>query len=444
MKRRGHTASHRARKALLALACAVVVAVAVAAVVLGVRYAERSRAVEGVSFSTIQLSPAAGTRGAFTAQIDFTSMASPDGAPVTAQVAWDDAWFFQDPTVYNHQLAHACAVLSAVANAESSHHQAGSEAPSYMENALAALGFEEVSTASYTYRSEIIDEVIDFITGQDDVVAYAVGLKHVQAPDGSQKLLALVAIRGSYGAEWLSDFQILDELSAELAESDHSGFMQACEDMRADLAEIRNQHPDEQTALLVCGHSRGGAAANLLASYADDMTLGLRTLAPLDSIYAYTFATPAVTTFQAEDDPLYDNIFNILNPSDMVPRFPLASWGYARYGRDIWLPGVGDEGFDGRWERAQAAFKQLVGADCPAVPEDRRAVDKLVDAIGAQVPRAEDLASAGGLVSVVGSLATEVNPMQVLYSHYPGVYVAWMEALGADEMSVPAPASAAA
>ena len=122
--------------------------------------------------------------GAFSTEIEFTSMAT-GAAMVSTEVQWDDEWFFEDPTVYNHELATTCSVLSAVANSESAYYQAGSDAPAYMENALASLGFEDISTASYQYRSEIFDEIVDFLTGTDDVVAYSVATKRVVSEDGS-------------------------------------------------------------------------------------------------------------------------------------------------------------------------------------------------------------------------------------------------------------------
>ena len=255
-----------------------------------------------------------GRTGSFTAQIDFTSMAT-GAETISTEVAWDDNWFFADPTEYNHELATTCSVLSAVANSESGYYQKSSDSPAYMEEALAELGFEDISTASYQYRSEIFDEVVDFL-GTDDVVAYSVATKRVTADDGREKTLYLVSVRGSYGSEWLSDLNMGDAADYEMDAIDHEGFMRAANEIVDDLAErITREAGDggtDDVALLFCGHSRGAATANLAASYADDMTQGLRVLAPLESIYCYTFATPELTTVDNTGDELYDNIFNIL------------------------------------------------------------------------------------------------------------------------------------
>lgn len=391
-------------------------------------------AVEAPS-APVALEGSSGRTGAFTAHVEYTSMAPTDGHQVATDIAWDDAWFFRDPTEYNHELATTCSVLSAIANSESGYYQAGSSSPAYMEQALAALGFEDISTASYRYRSEIFDEVVDFFAGTSDVVAYSVATKRVKSPDGAEKTLFLVSVRGSYGSEWLSDFNMGDASDYDMEAIDHEGFMRAASEIVDDLAKRLNKDGGgENVALLFCGHSRGAATANLAASYADDMTTGLRPLAQLDSIYCYTFATPGVTQFLNTGDPLYDNIFNIMNPSDLVPRLPLASWGYARYGHDLWLPGAGDAAFDEHYDEMRAAFKANVGTRSPYVPEDRARVDKLVDDLAREIPTAADLASAGGLFSLVRGLLGGIDPMQVLYGHYPNVYIAWMQSIGAEDL----------
>ena len=415
----------------------VVVAAAGIALLAAVwhRLDQRSRG-EGVvqapaAFS--ELEGSTGRTGAFTARVDFTSMAT-GSETVSTEVAWDDEWFFRDPTAYNHELATTCSVLSAVANSESAYYQAGSTSPAYMEQALAELGFEEISTASYQYRSEVFDEVVDFIIGTDDVVAYSVATKRVTSSSGAEKTLFLVSIRGSYGSEWLSDLNMGSAADYEMDEITHEGFSEAAREIVDELAarvtEEAGLDGTDDICLLFTGHSRGAATANIAAAYADEMSQGYRALAPLSGIYCYTFATPGVTTFDTAHDELYDNVFNIMNPSDLVPRLPLASWGYERYGRDLWLPGYGDEGFDERHAVMREAFEANTGVESPYVPEDRERVDRLVADLGREVPTANDFATLGGGATVVRDLVADVNPVQVLYGHYPSVYIAWMQSLG--------------
>ena len=421
-------------RVLLGLLIVVVVAGIALAIAVWHRLDQRSRG-EGVVQAPSEfaaLEGSSGRTGSFSTRIDFTSMAT-GSQTISTEVAWDDDWFFRDPTVYNHDLATTCSVLSAVANSESAYYQAGSDSPAYMEAALAALGFEEISTASYQYRSEIFDEVVDLITDTDDVVAYSVAAKRVTGGGGAEKTLFLVSIRGSYGSEWLSDLNMGDAAAYDMDEITHEGFAQAAREIVDVLAERVTEEAGldgtDDICLLFTGHSRGAAVANIAAAYADEMSQGLRVLAPLEGIYCYTFATPEVTTFDNARDALYDNVFNVMNPSDLVPRLPLASWGYERYGHDLWLPGHGDEGFGEKYEAMCKIFEANTGVGCPYVPEDRERVDRLVEDLAREIPTADDLASAGGVFSLAHDLLADVNPVQVLYGHYPSVYIAYMQSV---------------
>ena len=422
------------RRGLLALLAALAVAVVALGLAVQRRLAQREAGLGVVQAPSefAALEGSSGRTGSFSTRIDFTSMAT-GSETISTEVAWDDDWFFRDPTVYNHDLATTCSVLSAVANSESAYYQAGSDSPAYMEAALAALGFEEISTASYQYRSEIFDEVVDLITGTDDVVAYSVAAKRVTGGGGAEKTLFLVSIRGSYGSEWLSDLNMGDAAAYDMDEITHEGFAQAAREIVDVLAERVTEEAGldgtDDICLLFTGHSRGAAVANIAAAYADEMSQGLRVLAPLEGIYCYTFATPEVTTFDNAHDALYDNVFNVMNPSDLVPRLPLASWGYERYGHDLWLPGHGDEGFGEKYEAMCKIIEANTGVGCPYVPEDRERVDRLVEDLAREIPTADDLASAGGVFSLAHDLLADVSPVQVLYGHYPSVYIAWMQSL---------------
>ena len=104
------------------------------AVVLLHRYHEEQRdrgAVDAPSFTDVLEATdayAAGTApaGRFEAEIDYSVL---DGGDVSTRVTWDDEWFFQDATAYNHELARAASVISALAYAESNYYQASLEAP---------------------------------------------------------------------------------------------------------------------------------------------------------------------------------------------------------------------------------------------------------------------------------------------------------------------------
>ena len=419
----------RRRRRSLLLVLLVTVALLDSATLAGaaVLHARRLERVTGTNAVTAPSVESERRTGAFTALIEYAALFSAEGHRVTSEVAWDDDWFFEDATVYNPELAHTCAVLSAVANAESSYYQQGSTAPAYAEHAFAELGFDEVCTASYRYRSEVLDEVLGVLDGTD-VVAYTLATKRVRSSEtGAEKELCVVAVRGSYGSEWLSNIKIE---SAE-GDPDHLGFTLAAEEIVADLEERAAQlDPGVDRTYLFCGHSRGGAVANLLASYADTVSA----LATADDVRAYTFATPNCTSSADAREAAYDNIFNVLNPADLVPQLPLESWDYKRYGRDVWLPGEGDASFSALEGAMGDSYLKTMGTESPVEPGDRAVVERFAERIGERAGSFDELVSPAGLVELVGAVA-QVDVVHLLANHYPNTYVAWLDVAGAEDLT---------
>ena len=394
----------------------------------------------------------------FEVTADYSSIVSEDGVTAHTTFTWDDQWFFDDPTEYNGELARACAVFSSIANSESAYYQAGSNIPAYMETLLCKLGFEKVSTASYRYRSEIIDEIANVFTpGGTDTTAYTIASKHVtDSETGQSKLLVMVAIRGSYGTEWLSNVKfglssgVLKDFGID--EGDHEGFSQASDEISSAVfnyvdAELKADGSSEEygdVALLLCGHSRGGATANICASYFDDisdavdsMERGINPDTGVEitsgelaishgNIYCYTFATPGVTDNSTCKDSIYDNIFNILNPADIVPRMPLASWGYARYGHDLWLPEYGMVGFDEKFEQVKATFRQNIGCDTKSDPTDVEDVDQIVSDLGEISPTADDFSNLFNIIKSGIALTRDHDVVRIVNGHAPDLYDAWL------------------
>lgn len=448
-RHRGHRRRHQG---LAVLIVAVVTLALAASSALVVRSIQKQAGMGVVSTPALHAIEAEQHEGPFSVEVRYSSIAAPKGALAQTSIAWDDAWFFDDPAAYNHELATTCAVLSEMANAESDYYQAATDVPAYMEEALGRLGFSEVSTTSYQYRSEIIDEVLDLVTGRADVVAYTIARKVVSDGTGREKALYLVAVRGSYGAEWISDAN-MGGLSAdadasassetgEVASVVHQGFGLAVDGLIADLQALAREHHDDalDATLLFCGHSRGAAIANLAAAHAIDMAGTAHAVADATpaEVRAYTFATPNVTRADDARDARYDAIFNVLNPADLVPRLPLAAWGYARHGRDIYLPRYDEEGFDEKAAAMRAAYEQVVGTGPTCDPADAKRVDSFERHVGADVPTVQDILTFEGIRSIALRFAADINVVRVLASHYPDVYIAWMQVIGPADLTVAA------
>lgn len=453
---------------LLAIAGIIAVAAAIFAGVVSWRLSLAEAGVASIGDPTPieNVRDAADADGRVSATATYSSVVAEEGHEAQASFTWDDDWFFADPTEYNHELARASIVFSAVANSESAHYQADSGVPDYMESLLAQLGFENVSTASYEYRSEVIDQLAAvFQPNATNVTAYTIASKHItDSTTGKKKLLVMVAVRGSYGTEWLSNLQmgistgVMEGLT--VGAGDHSGFSEASLDLVASIQDylksLQQTDPDaglDNVSLLLCGHSRGAATVNLAAAYFDHLGESVRDIENEygdgneelasslsesyihpESIYCYGFATPGVTDNSDCRGGAYANIFNILNPADIVPRMPLASWGYDRYGRDLWLPEYGGEGFDEKFSAVREAFLENVGCGTKSDPSDVQDVDKIVADIGEIAPTLADFQTPLGVVRSLGAVVSGHDIVRIIHSHAPDLYIAWVSTIGESDL----------
>ncbi len=158
--------------------------------------------------------------------------------------------------------------------------------------------------------------------------AYTVGVYH---ENGSGEEIWLVLIRGTAGSEWHSNFDVspLRREDSPFAEN----FLFCAEDVFLDLLSLIGTQASPR--ILICGHSRGAACANILGVL-------LNAVYGPERVYAYTSATPATVKASAAPGLEDRNIFNLINPQDLVPRLPPEAWGYVRFGTDILPPGPGD------------------------------------------------------------------------------------------------------
>lgn len=444
------------RRAIAVVLVLLGTAAASGSAVLGIRHGQELRGAGAVDSPAIPDTAYAGELprvGRFETDVTYSCYGVAGNGEVSSHMLWDDAWFDGDPRVYNHDLARASSVLAALAYAESGFYQSGSKTPPYMENVLHQLGFDMVETGSYRFRSEVVDEVLDVMTQQSDGVAYGLARKELMpAPDGTPRELIAVSVRGSYGSEWLSNFNLGAGEAAAAAEAladershDHTGYQVAALEILGELdawvdeADARGA----EVSVLLTGHSRGGAVAGLLAAMLDDRAAAgtgedARTEADAAAqaltqraprVFAYTFASPRTTLNARGNDARYGNIFNIVNPADLVTNLPLESWGYVRYGVDVPLPSLDDEGFGERFAAMQDAFEHLTGGRDSYDPEAEAAIDGVVAELARTVPTAGALMTPRGVASVAAACALRINPTRILRGHYPSVYIAWMESL---------------
>lgn len=142
----------------------------------------------------------------------------------------------------------------------------------------------------------------------------------VKKIDGIDSNLIVISCRGSSGSflgpDWFSNIT-----------QQGQGFREAAEDAKSGLElYIRDLEIDTSipTKILITGHSRGAAVANILGTMLSGITNN-------DNVFVYTFACPNTTTDVNRD--LYSNIKNYMVEGDFVPSVPPMIGGNNKFGR---------------------------------------------------------------------------------------------------------------
>ena len=166
---------------------------------------------------------------------------------------------------------------------------------------------------------------------------------------GDYTVIACTVRSGGYFLEWENNVFLGDGSQSDMM---HEGWYNAANKLIAFLndyiktAELNNK----KVKLWISGFSRGAATTNIAAGLLDNkfdadgkQTLGkddnVVTLSH-DDLYAYTFETPQGANIYSQNvkhpkDALYNNIFNIINPNDLVTKVAMGlKFGFTRFGID--------------------------------------------------------------------------------------------------------------
>ena len=169
-------------------------------------------------------------------------------------------------------------------------------------------------------------------TSNGDVGRYVMMWKDVRNADGNYTRVWAIGIQGTEGTP-----QWIDNLNVGTGEY-HAGFLSLARLIKNDFTtyrqSINRQYPKPNgenyldDKVWICGHSRGAAAANILGG---DLLLGSAADGKFseENIYCFCFACPNVSKGSMS---AYNHVKNYLFDADVVPRLPLRSWGYTRYG----------------------------------------------------------------------------------------------------------------
>lgn len=242
--------------------------------------------------------------------------------PLKEDLTFEKSWFENDSAVYNHDLCRYASKLVAESNRN------------VTVTFLAMKYFYGAQANENYYADNTSRDEQNFFIAHYDININSKNYRTV-----------IVCLSGSRGLQWNSNF---DPYGIEREKNyagerekgtTHLGFADARDFVYSYLERyIRDFCAQSELKLLITGHSRGAAAANLLAAkIIDEGQISSVSIAK-ENVYSYTFATPNNTKSPGRFSPKYDRIFNIINPEDMITKLIPAAWGFGKYGTTYSLP----------------------------------------------------------------------------------------------------------
>ena len=188
-----------------------------------------------------------------------------------------------------------------------------------------------------------------------DTVGIGCASRVVTQGDNKFTVIACTVRSGGYFFEWENNVFLGDGSKSDYM---HEGWYNAANRLIDFVGQYikslrrNNLLETEQIKLWMSGFSRGGAITNLAAGLLDNK-LGVDDSKTRYQIYegvnlkredilTYTFEAPQGAnvnsqTVAAPRSDLYNNIFNIVNPNDIVPKVAMSQYGFTRFGIDKFI-----------------------------------------------------------------------------------------------------------
>lgn len=207
----------------------------------------------------------------------------------------------------------------------------------------------------YTTQSKFIKNTLEIIgfnsfTTNDDYLQTArmdsIGLAIAKKEISNYTVIAVAPRSGGYYSEWANNMHLGDGSKSDYM---HEGWYNAANKMiNFVINYVNEQHVTGRVKLWMTGFSRGGATANVAAGLIDarldkgESLFGSQASLTREDVYAYTFEAPQGAnvnskTIKLPRDAIYGNIFNIVNPNDVVPKVAMAEYGFTRFGIDKFI-----------------------------------------------------------------------------------------------------------
>lgn len=286
------------------------------------------------------------------------SFAGSNDKDITTDFTYSDDYFSGDSRVYNQDLALMSLKLAMSAFNRANVSYRKENVGKNVYDLLTKLEFDDINIDSYEGKPTRA------------AVGYAIGHKKILVNDKEYTLIALALRGANYEVEWADNLSVLST-------TEHQGFKTRANEVKdALLSYIKEYAAGTDLKLWVTGYGRGAAISNQLAGtldralYTGSTPLNLGASLSKNDFYVYTFETPCPTALAVAKTEAYENIHNIINPMDLVPKVAPTAWDYDRYGTTYYLPSYqskyGKE-FTDNLDKVAARTLELCGIDLTKV-----------------------------------------------------------------------------
>ena len=261
----------------------------------------------------------------------------PEGRPIgmpkfTNDIYFSQAYFEHSSYIYDPHLATAsfCLSVSTFQEYGEKNEEWYVNQPKYVQRTLETIGFNSFITND-DYRQ----------TARFD----SIGLAAAKKEFSGYTLIAVAPRSGGYYSEWANNMHLGDGSQSDYM---HEGWYNAANKMLDFIVDyVADNQIVGRVKLWLTGFSRGGAVTNIAAGLLDcRLNSGEKIFdnASLirEDVYAYTFETPQGANVNSKTvappkDAVYGNIFNVINPNDVVPKVAMSEYGFTRFGVDKYV-----------------------------------------------------------------------------------------------------------
>ncbi len=251
------------------------------------------------------------------------------------EIYFSDSYFESSAYEYNSHLGTASMLMCSASIPSRVEYQVPAaewytNQPNHLRDFFTAIGFEDFK-ANDAYKAP------------STISSIGLGLakKEITTSSGTYTLIAGCPRSGSYYKEWASNFTLGDGTKTDYM---HEGWYNAAQTFIQFMKDyVSEENITGNVKVWLSGFSRGGATANITAGLLDnkldnnEQIFGENVNFTKDDLYTYTFEAPQGAnvnskTVKQPKDPLYNNIFNIVNPNDVVTKVAMSYYGFTRFG----------------------------------------------------------------------------------------------------------------